>query len=334
MLPTPLSAPSRVALASAATGIRDAAGNLSSFAATAPTDGARPVLVSGTLVMRDVDGKRQGRPRARHLLARRSSPPPTPHPGRSRTSPAQARSPRSRPRARLRRSSSAEGAGAQNTAVGTFRVVLAASATGIRDAAGNQASFGSTAPVDQATPVLVSLVMQDVNTNGKVDRVLATFSESLAAYSAGTAPWTLANVPSGGSLSSVSVAGAVATLTIAEGAGAPDTAVGSFTRRACERCDRHPRRGGQPLVLRSHGTDGRGAAGARRRHARDARRRRKRQGRPRARHLLARRRALLRHRTLDAHERPQRRLARLGLDLGRDCDARHLRRAPVPRTPP
>ena len=85
----------------------------------------------------------------------------------------------------------AEGAGAQNTAVGTFRVVLAASATGIRDAAGNQASFGSTAPVDQATPVLVSLVMQDVNTNGKVDRVLATFSESLAAYSAGTAPWTL-----------------------------------------------------------------------------------------------------------------------------------------------
>jgi hypothetical protein len=77
--------------------------------------------------------------------------------------------------------------------------------------------------------VLVSLVMQDVNTNGKVDRVLATFSETLAAYSAGTAPWTLANVPSGGSLTSVSVSAAVATLTIAEGAGAPDTAVGSFT---------------------------------------------------------------------------------------------------------
>ena len=90
-----------------------------------------------------------------------------------------------------------EGAGAQNTAVGSFRVVLAASATGIRDAAANHSSFASTAPVDQATPVLVSLVMQDVNTNGKVDRVLATFSESLAAYSAGTAPWTLANVPLG-----------------------------------------------------------------------------------------------------------------------------------------
>ena len=60
-----------------------------------------------------------------------------------------------------------EGAGAQNTAVGSFRVVLAASATGIRDAAANQASFASTAPVDQATPVLVSLVMQDVNTTAR-----------------------------------------------------------------------------------------------------------------------------------------------------------------------
>ena len=82
---------------------------------------------------------------------------------------------------------------------------------------------------DTNGPTLVSLSMRDVNTNGKVDRVLATFSESLAAYSAGTAPWTLANVPSGGSLSSVSVSGAVATLTIAEGAGAADTAVGSFS---------------------------------------------------------------------------------------------------------
>ena len=146
----------------------------------------------------------------------------------------------------------AEGAGAQNTAVGTFRVVLAASATGIRDAAGNQASFGSTAPVDQATPVLVSLVMQDVNTNGKVDRVLATFSESLAAYSAGTAPWTLPNVPSGGSLSSVSVAGTVATLDDRRGCGCSRHRCRLLHGRARERCDRHPRRGGQPLRLRGH----------------------------------------------------------------------------------
>ena len=43
----------------------------------------------------------------------------------------------------------------------------------------------------------------------------------LAAYSAGVAPWTLTNVPSGGSLLSVVVNGTTATLTIAEGLGAP-----------------------------------------------------------------------------------------------------------------
>ena len=75
----------------------------------------------------------------------------------------------------------AEGAGAQNTAVGTFRVVLAASATGIRDAAVDQSRRRS-APVDQATPTLVSASLQDTNANGKVDRVLAIFSETLAAY--------------------------------------------------------------------------------------------------------------------------------------------------------
>ena len=71
--------------------------------------------------------------------------------------------------------------------------------------------------------------MQDSNTNGKVDRAVAVFSEALAAYTAGTAPWSLANVPSSGSLTSVSVSSATATLTISEGAGAPDTAVAAFT---------------------------------------------------------------------------------------------------------
>jgi hypothetical protein len=37
--------------------------------------------------------------------------------------------------------------------------------------------------------------MLDTNTNGKVDQVKATFSESLDSYTAGNAPWTLANVP-------------------------------------------------------------------------------------------------------------------------------------------
>ncbi len=73
------------------------------------------------------------------------------------------------------------------------------------------------------------MTMQDTNSDGLVDHVSIVFSESLAAYSAGTAPWTLANVPSGGSLSSVAVSGTTVTLTLSPGAGAPDTSVGSFT---------------------------------------------------------------------------------------------------------
>ena len=217
-----------VALATSATGVRDTAGNLSSFAAASPADGAKPVLVAGTLVMRDIDanGKvdRVLATFSETLAASTDTAPWT-----------LTNTPSAGSLASVSTSGAtatlviAEGAGAQNTAVGTFRVVLAASATGIRDTAGNLSSFASSAPVDQATPVLVSLLMQDVTVNGKVDRTLATFSESLAAYSAGTAPWTLANVPSGGTLTSISVSGAVVTLTITEGAGAPDTAVGSFT---------------------------------------------------------------------------------------------------------
>jgi hypothetical protein len=122
-----------------------------------------------------------------------------------------------------------EGAGAANTAVGSFTVQLAANPAGVRDGAGNQASFSSTAPADKAAPVLVTLQMLDNNANGKVDRVSATFSESLASYGAGTAPWTLASVPSGGTLGSVSVSGTTATLTVGEGAGAQDTSAGGFT---------------------------------------------------------------------------------------------------------
>ncbi|MCW3016576.1 MAG: Fibronectin type domain protein [Solirubrobacterales bacterium] len=97
------------------------------------------------------------------------------------------------------------------------------------DTAGNTGtSTASTFTVDTTAPTLSTLQMLDSNDNGKIDRVVATFNETLVASTA-TAPWTLANVPSGGSLASVSVAGTVATLTITEGAGAANTAVGSFT---------------------------------------------------------------------------------------------------------
>lgn len=81
---------------------------------------------------------------------------------------------------------------------------------------------------DSAPPVLLTLVMQDQDTDGRVDRVVATFDENLAPYTAGNAPWTLVNVPSGGTLSSVSVSGTQAMLQITEGAGVQSTAVGTF----------------------------------------------------------------------------------------------------------
>ncbi|MBI4884192.1 MAG: hypothetical protein HY826_09075 [Actinobacteria bacterium] len=123
----------------------------------------------------------------------------------------------------------AEGDGAANTAVGAFTIALAENSSGIRDLNDNLASFTATAPTDGAAPVVTALVMLDNNANGKVDRVTATFSETLAAYSAGTTPWSTADVPSGGVLSNVSVSATVATLTFTEGAGAVDTAVGTMT---------------------------------------------------------------------------------------------------------
>ncbi|MFZ4717947.1 MAG: hypothetical protein ACOYMR_00895 [Ilumatobacteraceae bacterium] len=123
----------------------------------------------------------------------------------------------------------AEGLGAASTAVGAFTVALAADAGGIRDVANHTASFTARAPADAAAPAVVSIVQQDVNANGRIDRVTATFSEALAVYGAGTTPWTLANVPSGGSLASVTVTSPTVTLALTEGAAAIDTAVGSFT---------------------------------------------------------------------------------------------------------
>jgi hypothetical protein len=121
------------------------------------------------------------------------------------------------------------GAGAASTALGSYTVALAGDPAGIRDAAGNQASFAATAPADKAAPAPLSLLLEDTNRNGKVDHVVITFSEALPAYSAGNAPWTLANVPSGGTLSSVARSGSTITLTLTEGAGAVDTSAGSMT---------------------------------------------------------------------------------------------------------
>jgi hypothetical protein len=96
------------------------------------------------------------------------------------------------------------------------------------DTAGNLAtSTANTFTVDTTAPVLSALEMSDADADGRIDQVKATFDETLASSTA-TAPWTLTGVPSGGTLSAVSTSGAIATLTLTEGAGAADTSVGSF----------------------------------------------------------------------------------------------------------
>ena len=70
--------------------------------------------------------------------------------------------------------------------------------------------------------------MRDNDVNGKVDRVVATFNSTIES-STETDSWTLASVPSGGSKGTLTTSGSTATLLINEGAGAANTAVGSFT---------------------------------------------------------------------------------------------------------
>jgi hypothetical protein len=123
----------------------------------------------------------------------------------------------------------AEGAGAADTAVGSFTVALATNSAGIRDVNNHPSSFAATVPTDLAAPAFVALTMNDTNANGKVDQVTMSFSESLAAYTAPNTVWTLANVPSGGSMASVTVTSPSVTIAITEGAGAVDTSLGSFT---------------------------------------------------------------------------------------------------------
>lgn len=77
------------------------------------------------------------------------------------------------------------------------------------------------------TRSVVTAQMADADHNGRIDKVLVTFSGSLDPSC--TTGWTLADVPSGGSLAGVSISGSTATLAITEGAGAQDTAVGAFT---------------------------------------------------------------------------------------------------------
>jgi hypothetical protein len=97
------------------------------------------------------------------------------------------------------------------------------------DNLGSTTTQSGTVTIDNTAPTLSTLQMFDVDADGKVDQVKATFGETLETYSAGTTPWTLANAPGGASntLASVSVGTTVATLMLNEGT--VNTASGSFT---------------------------------------------------------------------------------------------------------
>lgn len=88
-----------------------------------------------------------------------------------------------------------------------------------------------TTPSGNSAPALVALAARDVNGNGKIDRVVAVFDESLATTYApgdsGRTGWTVSG--SGASLASVAVAGSTATLTLIEGATFSTAVPNSFT---------------------------------------------------------------------------------------------------------
>ena len=187
-----------VAVASNAAGVRDAAGNLSSFT-KAPADGARPIRQSQEMF----DDNRNGKIDRVLVVFSEALVPFSAPTSFSLTSPPSGATLNSVGVSGAQATLAvAEGAGAATTAVDRSASTLTANPAGVRDASGNLASYAATAPMDRAAPALVTLSLLDNNGNGKVDRVTASFSETLQAYSAGTAPWTLANVPSGGTLAS------------------------------------------------------------------------------------------------------------------------------------
>jgi uncharacterized repeat protein (TIGR01451 family) len=82
---------------------------------------------------------------------------------------------------------------------------------------------------DTTPPAMTGMTMLDTNGDGFVDQVAVTFNEPLATCAAPcTAGWALTNVPSGGSLQSVSTSGNTATLVIGGWTDQPDTSVSLF----------------------------------------------------------------------------------------------------------
>jgi hypothetical protein len=107
-----------------------------------------------------------------------------------------------------------------DTSVGSFKVALAASASGIRDAAGNQSSFGATAPTDQAAPVVLSINRHTSSpTNAASVQFDVAFSESITGVGSGDFQLVQSGGVSGASITSVSGSGSTYTVTVNTGSG-------------------------------------------------------------------------------------------------------------------
>jgi hypothetical protein len=106
-----------------------------------------------------------------------------------------------------------EGAGAEDTAVGSMTVGLAASATGIRDAAGNLTSVASVSPVDAANPTVAAVSDTNGLNDGRVepgDTLVFTFSEALAPATVPSTTSVVLTDPNGSGNDTLSLVGLLA----------------------------------------------------------------------------------------------------------------------------
>ena len=76
---------------------------------------------------------------------------------------------------------------------------------------------------------VTSATMLDTDHDGKVDEIDVLFSVPVSCTASCTDGWTVSNIPSGGTLSSVTTSSNTAKLMITEGPGAADTSVGTLT---------------------------------------------------------------------------------------------------------
>jgi len=81
-----------------------------------------------------------------------------------------------------------------DTAGSGLKLALTANAAGVTDATGNQSGFVATSVTDGMKPIIASARTRDNDRNGKVDDVVITMSENVAA-STSTAGWSVTKPP-------------------------------------------------------------------------------------------------------------------------------------------